>query len=157
MVRSRSGLAVVLVLSLMLVPGCGTAEGDTPVSGPPTADTGFELAGIWRDTDLVGTNSCDLPQPAPGTSRVTEGIVLTQTDDMITLTAPVNILGTQTVASGTLSDDGSMTLTGTDSGTTTTLEYQALSDSEITGTSQVDTGTCVFHFTNTLVRTADPE
>ncbi len=80
-----------------------------------------------------------------------------QDGDTITLTAPVNIMGTQTVASGTLGDDGSMTLTGTDSGTTSTLTYQAVGDSEITGTSQVDTGTCVFDFTNTLVKTAEPD
>ena len=83
--------------------------------------------------------------------------MIAQSDGVITLTPPVNAAGTQPIASGTLADDGGMVLTSTDSGTTSTLTYQAVSDSEITGTSQVDTGTCVFNFTNSLVRTAEAE
>ncbi len=152
-----SRLLPLLVVPLLCVAGCSPAGGGAPVSGPPPAEAGFEIAGTWTDTDVVGENSCGLPQPAPGTSRVTEGIVITQVEGMVTLTAPVNIMGTQTVASGTLAADGSMILTGTDSGSTATLTYQALSDSEITGVSQVDTGSCIFNFTNSLVRTAEPE
>lgn len=160
MVRSRL-LAALLALPLALLAGCVPAD-DSPEPSPsvtadPAGPTEFDLAGVWRDTDVVGSNSCDLPEPAPGTSRVTDGIVIEQVDGTITLTAPVNVLGTQAVATGTLADDGSMVLIGTDSGTTSTLTYRAISDSEITGTSQVDTGTCTFDFSNTLTKTGPPE
>lgn len=157
--RSRVALMLpVLLLAGMGLTGCNP-DGGGSSSGPPTSapTAAFNLAGIWQDTDVVVSNTCDSPQPVVGESRVTDGIVIAQADSEITLTAPVNALGTQTIATGTLSGDGTLTLTGTDSGTTITLTYHALSDTEIVGDSEVDTGDCIFYFTNSLVKTAEPE
>jgi hypothetical protein len=164
--RFSNFLLVCLFALLTACGGGGEAETDTgggadsagsTADVPPASGTDdsapFNLAGTWTDTDTVGSNSCGLPNPAPGSSRVTTGIVIEQDGNRITLTAPPNILGTRTVARGTLAADGSMTLAGSDSGSTITLNFRAVSDNEISGTSQVVAGGCTFNFSNQLVRT----
>lgn len=159
----------VLVLSLMLA-ACGGGEDDeaesgggssgvgtsAPVTSDPTAAEGisvpFDVSGTWTDTDVVGNNSCGLSVPAPGSSRTTEGILIEQEEDRVTLTGPPNILGIRTTATGFMQDDGVMVLSGSDGDASITLDLQATSDDAIAGTSQVVTGGCTYNFSNSLVR-----
>ena len=139
--------------------GGGSSGADTAGSAGSTTGTDdspsvpFNVAGTWTDTDVVGANTCGLALPTPGSSRVTPGIVIEQRGDQIELTGPPNILGTRTIASGTMETDGTMVLTGTDGDSTITLNFRATSDDMITGTSQVVAGGCTYNFSNSLVRT----
>ncbi len=134
----------------------GSSATDTAASMPPVDDSPsvpFNVAGTWTDTDVVGANTCGLALPTPGSSRVTPGIVIEQNGDQITLTSPPNVLGTQTIATGTMESNGTMVLTGNDGGSSITLNFRATSDDAISGSSQVVAGGCTYNFTNSLVRT----
>ena len=129
-----------------------TATGEAPEPTMEDDSVPFNVAGTWTDTDVVGVNSCGLSEPAAGSSRVTPGIVIEQDGNRITLTAPPNILGTRTVARGTMALDGTMILTGSDGGATIRLDLRAVSDDLINGTSQVVADGCNYNFSNSLVR-----
>ena len=133
--------------------GSGSTDTSTATTATDSASAPFNVAGTWTDTDVVGSNTCGLSLPAPGSSRTTAGIVIAQSGDQITLTSPPNILGTQTVATGTMQSDGTMVLTGSDGDAAITLNFRATSDNAISGTSQVVVGGCTYNFSNTLVRT----
>ncbi len=166
-VSLRCVSAIAMVVATLLVAGCGSSgssttatAGEAPASERPATtstapSTGatYTVDGTWTDTDVVVGNSCGLPQPAPGTSRTTPGIVIEQSGSSITLTAPPNVAGTQTIVNGTMETDGSMVLTGSDSGATITLDFTATSDDRISGSSQVVADGCTYNSTNTLVRT----
>ena len=159
-----------LALLFVILAACGGGSDGETDTGGGSGETGsasvsddpnpvmeddsvpFDIAGTWTDTDVVGENSCGLPEPTPGSSRVTPGIVIEQDGNRITLTAPPNILGTQTVARGTMALDGSMILVGDDAGSTIRLDLRAVSDGLINGTSQVVTDGCTYNFSNSLVR-----
>jgi hypothetical protein len=163
-------IAIVFACLLLAACGGGSSDNETDTGGGSSGTSGtdastpttttddspsvpFNVAGTWTDTDLVGSNSCGLALPAPGSSRVTPGIVIEQTGDQVTLTSPPNILGTRTVATGQMQSDGNMVLTGNDGGSTITLNFRATSDNTITGTSQVVAGGCTYNFSNSLLRT----